>query len=999
MMFAQLLAALTLTCLAAAPAQEPAEEPPFRNSVAELQIALATQPHDDIHLALAERLLGHALKWTQTELAAGRVPTATLKGDLTTLLCARADLWIEFGVREDKRTGLVAPPSSFDPALVSPELTALLNELSTRPELLARATALRQSGSAGGIDWLDEVLEPWGATWIRAEFGAVDRDVYDRVRAGVTARGEGSVAERWEVAPLFVLLLQWDCSRVVVDVGPRTMANTLAALAQSAPDKLARFDSASAQRRGAACDEWMLRALSSAASRTVRVPSTLEALTPILARLLGRRDLDLWPSIRNVLSEMRSQRELPPELVRAWSEAVLTADGARARALLEGFGDLQVAVSAPREAQWLSFQPWHTDLFRPLLAHPERDIQLIAGSFFLRYTDRTLLDWATHADVAHRRLAMDVTGTLSSNEVSSAPPAESRLRKAWTALIADADPSLRDQAFEALPHSWILQSEWLRAGLQSSTPAVRSSLADWISERIAARTRPAGLASTQAEWIRSWLQEEPELCAAVFDALAEDLRGRWASGPWNTPELARRELLRLLVEPTENVLRAVDSWLDDSNSPGGAWFDVLAARLRFDHPLRFSTGGVARRLDELGMHTEAMSLASETRSKPFLVHLLQLGNKDRLRSMFAPLHPDDRKWVMVSLWHEAPAQWQTWETLLEAAGDPALVRGLVEDEALPVMLRVKAAPYLTSQGAADDQTLLVLAADLAGSNEGWVSDPAPEKFAFVDPNGALVRWLSTVPFDPSVTSGARITRPRVYQWIAPGQPGVQEALVAVLEDHLALAERGTRIQLPSSKLPAVAAEIRHQVQPRTATLLRNLLVHFPSREAIQLAGGLGVPEAIQGLADFVTGPLYGSARFHVDAIDSLRRFPENDVAAVALRAALLSPNLEVVDAASAALDTWSRYRAAGEANAAVPSEAQAVAELFALLGHAQPALRAEAARGLATLGAAAAIPRLIALLADPDPAVRTAARESLDRLHTRPLAPAPAKDPAPPEDS
>lgn len=1007
MMFAQLLAALTLTCLAAAPAQEPAEEPPFRNSVAELQITLATQPHDDVHLEMVERLLGHALKWTQTELAAGRVPTATLKGDLTTLFCLRADLSIELGVREDKRLGLVAPPVSLDPALVSVELTALLDELSTRPELVARAAALQQSGSASGIDWLDEVLEPWGATWIRAEFGVVDRDVYERVRTELERRSVGFVAERWEVAPLFVLLLQWDCSRVVVDVGPRPMEANLAALAQSAPEKLARFDGAFAQRRGAACDEWMLRALSSVSAQIVRVPSTLEALTPVLSRLLGRRDLDLWPSIRSVLSEMRSQRELPPQLVQAWATAVLAADGSRARALLEGFADLQVAVTDPYAAQWRGDQPWYKDLFRPLLTHEESDIQLFAATYFLKGNDPVLLDWATHTDVAHRSLALDVAAANSSNASTATSPARAALVGALDVFLVDPDPTLRERAITSLRRSWILESEWLHAALGSPSPEVRTSTAEWILERAAPRSEANPMARAQTQSIQPWLEEQPELCAAVLNSVDDKMRGRWTQIPWSTAELARRELLRLMTYPSASIASSVGWWLDQANSPPGAWFDVLAARVQLPEPLKLDEHRLSSRLEELDAHAEVLALATEARSSGLLVGVLNLRHHDHLRSMFAPLPPADRKWAMVRLWQETPGKRRDWLTILETAGDPALVRALVEDEELSVVLRASAAVLMPSRNEADDQLLMVLVAELAVSSETFSSIAAVEKFSLVDPNGSLVRWLSAVPFDPSVGLGARFTRERVYQWLAPGQPGVQEALVAVVEDLLAhRAGPSAWIGLEGPNPPAAAASIRNHVQARTASLVRTLLERYPSTDAIQLAAALGVPETVEGLANLVNGPPDTPVTSRVQAIEALRRFPDSEVAANALRMALLSPETTVVTAAAAALDTWSRYRAAGEANAAVPSEAQAIAELFALLDHAQPALRAEAARGLATLGAAAAIPRLIALLADPDPTVRTAARESLDRLHTRPLAPAPAKDapapakePAPPEDS
>lgn len=1003
MIFAQLLAALTLTCLAAAPAQEPAQQAPLQDRVAELQLDLATRVGTELDVERVDRLLREALTLAAGELESDQTPSATLVADLTALFIARADLLMALGQGERARSGILEPGVDVS---ASTKLRALLFEIAKHPELVARASALQQSGSAGGVDWLDEVLEPWGASWIRAQFGVVDRDVYERVRASTDLRVQGSMAERWEVAPLFVLLLLWDCDRVVVEVGPRTMENTLVALAQSAPEKLALFDSAFAQRRGAACDEWMLRALSSVAGRVVRVPTSLEGLTPILARLLGRQDLDLWPSVRSVLSELRSQRELPPQLVQAWATAVLAADSSRARALLEGFADLQVAVTDPYAAQWRGDQPWYKDLFRPLLAHEESDIRLIAATYFLKGNDPVLLDWATHEDVRHRRLALDVAAANSSNERTATSSARPSLVKALEVFLSDPDPTLRERAITYLQRSWILESEWLHTALAFPSPDVRTSTAEWILERAARRVDANPMAHAQAQMIRPWLEEQPELCAAVLSSVDDKMRGGWTQIPWSTAELARRELLRLMTYPSATVASSVGWWLDQANAPAGAWFDVLAARVQLPEPLNLDERRLSSRLDQLDAHAEVLALAAEARFSSLLEGLLNVQDIHHVRSMFAHLKPADRKWAFVSLWHELPDNRRDWVTILETAGDPALVRTLVDDGELPVMLRASAALLMPSRSEADDQLLMGVVAELAVSSEKWESSLAVEKFAFVDANGALVHWLSAVPFDPSVGPRAWSTRVHVYQWLAPGQPGAQEALVAVLEDLLAHRSPSAALRLDGPKPSAAAASIRNQVQARTATLVRTLLERYPSSESIQLAAALGVPETVEGLADVVNGPPEIPAPSRAEAIEALRRFPDSEVAANALRMALLSPDTTVVTAAAAALDTWSRYRAAGEANTAVPSEAQAIAELFALLDHEQPTLRAEAARGLATLGAAAAIPRLIALLADPDPAVRTAARESLDRLHTRPLAPAPAKDaaapakePAPPEDS
>ncbi|MEW6074421.1 MAG: HEAT repeat domain-containing protein [Planctomycetota bacterium] len=73
------------------------------------------------------------------------------------------------------------------------------------------------------------------------------------------------------------------------------------------------------------------------------------------------------------------------------------------------------------------------------------------------------------------------------------------------------------------------------------------------------------------------------------------------------------------------------------------------------------------------------------------------------------------------------------------------------------------------------------------------------------------------------------------------------------------------------------------------------------------------------------------------------------------------------------------------------TRASAVVELAAILADADPLVRAEAARALATLEGVEHLPAIVRLLRDPDEGVRQAAREALERLN----APRPAPPPAP----
>lgn len=131
-----------------------------------------------------------------------------------------------------------------------------------------------------------------------------------------------------------------------------------------------------------------------------------------------------------------------------------------------------------------------------------------------------------------------------------------------------------------------------------------------------------------------------------------------------------------------------------------------------------------------------------------------------------------------------------------------------------------------------------------------------------------------------------------------------------------------------------------------------------------------------------------------EAAEALAAF--NDPAAAEyLLLGLKSPNEETRKICKAGLERLEEYekhaRAWKDRNLAAPTKEGALADLVTMLADKDPLLRAQAALGLATLGATETLPQLIRLLKDPDANVRAAAQKALDRLNALEPSPAPVE--------
>lgn len=144
------------------------------------------------------------------------------------------------------------------------------------------------------------------------------------------------------------------------------------------------------------------------------------------------------------------------------------------------------------------------------------------------------------------------------------------------------------------------------------------------------------------------------------------------------------------------------------------------------------------------------------------------------------------------------------------------------------------------------------------------------------------------------------------------------------------------------------------------------------------------PEGLAWLGAHLHDPTW-SRKSGTGAAAAIAGYLSEEAAEILLRGAELAPTPEV---RKACLDGVAEIRAFLDQKASwqqrttgAQQRDAAVAELAAMLDSKDPAQRAEAARGLATLQGVEHLPRLVRMLQDPDAKVRAAVQESLGRLN------------------
>ena len=222
--------------------------------------------------------------------------------------------------------------------------------------------------------------------------------------------------------------------------------------------------------------------------------------------------------------------------------------------------------------------------------------------------------------------------------------------------------------------------------------------------------------------------------------------------------------------------------------------------------------------------------------------------------------------------------------------------------------------------------------------------------------------LSNYPLD--VSRSAELTREVLARWFKPELP--ESGAVFRALEHL-----GSRPDLAQG------------------SMLEEALVHPAySYQAIRSMAALRNPAYLPKIArgfEAEWAPA-GKERTSIqfEAAQALTSF--NDPAAAEyLLLGLRSSDDGVREHCKAGLERLEEYeqhaRAWKDRNLAAPTKESALAELVAMLEEKDPAIRRQAALGIATLGAVELIPQLIRLTKDADASVSQAAQKALDRLN------------------
>jgi HEAT repeat protein len=190
---------------------------------------------------------------------------------------------------------------------------------------------------------------------------------------------------------------------------------------------------------------------------------------------------------------------------------------------------------------------------------------------------------------------------------------------------------------------------------------------------------------------------------------------------------------------------------------------------------------------------------------------------------------------------------------------------------------------------------------------------------------------------------------------------------------------------PSSPVFRAIEHLGSRSDLASGAVLEQALLHpVYAGQAIESMAALRNPVYLEKIARGLAAEWVGAGGDRLDvqrqAARALASFNEPAAAEFLLRG-LQSGDPEVRGYCKAGLERLEEYekhaRAWKDRGMAAPSKESALADLLTMLGDKDPVLRAQAALGLATLGAVETLPQLIRLLKDSDANVRAAALNAL----------------------
>lgn len=888
--------------------------------------------------------------------------------------------------------------------------------------LVALATARLAALAGDGEHWLDELLEPWAADWFRAHFEVPSRAVYDAALARSTASGTGSHAS-WEVPSQVARLLSIDRSVTNADA-----VNLFASLCRVAPERCVELDRVLFEREGSAWRRTALQGLATYAAGYNPEELTMVKLAPIVAGILGDPALYRESGFAPVIERFAGRVEYAPVgLVEAWRAAILAGSPEDVALLLLPWGNVP-------EDFWGSGWPvlkfsygWNRGVAAACLEHPDERVRaMVVGTFLGTAEGHAMLGWtdardarlrdAARLQLAHRQTDWQGAGTLAPDDP---------IAVALERLVADPDPALRQAAVDLMLAAEAPLVGWLESALAAAAPDERVAIVAELGRR-----------STEISF-RNPLAHAPELRARLAGDPDPELRAALVAGSWSHAERSTDVVERLAHDADPRVLGAVDDWLHDKFRQPGAGAVLLTRLAHPTLPLQAADLGAPRLREVMENHEDWAA---------FVGIALARGDDELLRLAVASFC-DGRDLRSPGSWWEpgrsTPERDASIARFGDALGGEAVVeaiagawsglagretiaasivglypparRAAAANPALPLGLRWRLVPIQARERdlTVDRFLALVDEASRAALDLGTVrsafhpSDLAPLRGE--EANRAARDWLGANPAPTAAeddgesdqTARARDElRERVWSLLSPRHPGAVDLAVAILADFARV--RG-HTALPRAALGELARA--SDADERFLAALGAALVEKPHTDLVALASDHGVGRFVGPLAAIVGRDIenlgaYGRSTpfgVQVAAAQALRVLPGDPVAEAGLRQGMLNSNASVRDACRGVLESHELFLELERASTGVETVDGATVRLFALLKGDDPGLRAEAARGLATLGAVEALPDLIEALADPDEDVRAAARAALERLNGLPPRRTPADESPPSE--
>ena len=931
-------------------------------------------------------------------LAMARATLARRTGDKQAALDA-LEFVIELRPERFARSGGEGPTVETDGEVVkvalNEQVMAFLDDVYEGAALVEERGRLRREIASEREPLQQSILEAPFAEWHLGRFGPLDEELFQMTPK--FARTPDPALD-WAVPGSFAHVASYDMARLPMTVGASSIVFSLSAL-RADPGALVELDSLMADRWGMDWDTWIARALVDGSKVYSDVVPPLDPLAPLLERLLASEHLDGRNVLTDLVDQIFAASKEAPALAVAVGEAALLVDGDRAKALSRPWIDFEsFARNADNRIPPISENSSLSLLVGVMIRHADAEVRLVAGKYVAARTRGAapVLEWASSTSAAERAVALSSwkqrlylwPDDLGLHSISREVFVET------TAALARDPELVRDVVFELRPNSVGTGLFELVAGIVSDD--------ELLARLVAVGAMPildsVGGAESVAALNHMLERGGPSTRSAFIDLLARGVQGA-------PLEMQERVLTRAVDSGDPQELAALDRWLfEPSTLSGDLFFEVLKARAGDENAAFYATlGGIdtsffgvvdalstddgrkrALRIAIDSGASRAIAATTQVIISRFAAGLRNGEDGSMAERVMSAFSVEERAAALLAMSEQDPqgtlrrvANVDGYDILnfVAALPDSALVAArLVGEERADPRVRVAAAAALDPSGPQTRDQMLDFVKYWASAPQYDPRDNLDRVVGGIDFEGrneVLTRWLA-----PIVAGREALPTQRyyLYQWLQSGEAGAFTLGVMILEVERL---RGESPRFPVSIVAdALASEPERRAEAVVA--VRALLGDAPRRSVLELAGELAWPEFAEDIARWTR---IGSSR--ETALDALRRYTDSEIARAAIQDALLSDDEGCRERARNVLESWQLLSDIAVLDGRVPSRQKAVGDLFELLDSEDPAVRAEAARGLGTIGAVEALPRLIALLSDDNALVRGAAREALDTLNAK----------------